>query len=126
VQQASRAAKELGAAFDSLEKERLSPEVVVTSSKNLRMKDRDAVIIDDIISTGGTIAEAAKILKRSGARRIFAACTHPVLSGNALEKMKAAGVEAVVGTNTIENSHSLVSVAPAVVEGLKQGSLEFY
>jgi ribose-phosphate pyrophosphokinase len=126
VQQASRAAKELGASFDSLQKERLSPEVVVTSGKDLRMRDRDAVIIDDIISTGGTIAEAAKILKKSGARRIFAACTHPVLSGNALEKMKAAGVEAVVGTNTIENSHSLVSVAPVIVDGLRQGSLEFY
>ncbi|MEM1981540.1 MAG: ribose-phosphate diphosphokinase [Candidatus Hadarchaeales archaeon] len=123
AQQASRAAKELGASFDSLEKERITPELVVTSSKELRVKDRDAVIIDDIISTGGTIAEAAKILKKEGARRIFAACTHPVLSGNALEKMKAAGVEGVVGTNTIENSHIFVSVAPVIVEGLRQSVL---
>lgn len=123
VQQASRAARELGASFDSLEKERLTPELVVTSGKELQVKDRDAVIIDDIISTGGTIAEAAKILKRCGARRIFAACTHPVLSGNALQKMMDAGVERVVGTNTIENSHSVVSVAPAIVEGLRQSRL---
>jgi len=126
AKQASLAARELGASYDSLEKERLSPELVVTSEKRLQVKDRDAVIIDDIISTGGTIVEAAKILKKSGARRIFAACTHPVLSANALERMKAAGVEAVVGTNTIENSHSLVSVAPIIAEGLRQSSLEVY
>ncbi len=123
VKQASSAAKELEASFDCLKKERLTPNQVVTSEKSLDVERRDVVIIDDIISTGGTIVEAAKILKNKGVGRIFAACTHAVLAENAFGRMASVGVERVVGTDTIETPWSTVSVAPVVVEALmKRGS----
>jgi len=61
----------------------------------------DIVILDDMISTGGTITQAAEALKEAGARRIVAAATHPVFAGDALEKLEASAIEEVVVLNTI-------------------------
>jgi len=80
---------------------------------------RDAIIVDDIISTGGSIQKACIQLKKSGANRVIAACTHPVLVGDALEKMHNAGVDEVIGTNTIPQSVSKVDVSSAIAEHFK-------
>ena len=65
------------------------------------VKDKTAVILDDIIDTAGTLRAAAETVKDEGARRVFAAATHAVLSGNAFENLDAAGFEQVVVTDTI-------------------------
>ncbi len=65
------------------------------------VKGSDIVILDDLISTAGTITQAAQALKKAGANRIVAAATHPVFSGNALERLKDSCIEEVIVTNSI-------------------------
>lgn len=64
--------------------------------------DRDCIIIDDIIATGSTICHAASALKAQGARKIYAYCTHPVLSGDALEKLYNSNNDEITLTDSIE------------------------
>ncbi len=104
---------------DYLEKIRISPEKVQTKPKNLDVDGRDAVIIDDIISTGGTIVNACGILREHGARRIVVSCVHPVLVEDALLKIFAAKADDVVGTDTLKSEVSRISVASLVADALK-------
>ncbi len=66
------------------------------------VKDTVALMIDDIVDTAGSLCEGAKALKRLGAKVVFAACTHPVLSKNAVEKIDNSDIEQLVVTDTIE------------------------
>lgn len=116
---ARRAAAEISATYDYLEKTRLTPTEVATKTKHLNVAARDIVIVDDIISTGGTVVEAAKILKKQKARKVYAACTHPVLVGKALRRILAAGVKKVIATDTIEHKTSVISVAPLIAEAIR-------
>ncbi len=104
---------------DYLEKIRISPEVVETKPKNLDVEDREVVIIDDIISTGGTIVNAAKLLQELGARKVVVGCVHPVLVEDALLKIFAAGVEDVFATDTLRSDVSSISVAKLIAGYLK-------
>lgn len=65
------------------------------------VSQRDCILIDDIIDTGGTLCKAAEALKNHGANRVFAYATHPVFSGNALEIIAASAIDEVVVTDTI-------------------------
>ena len=116
---ARRAAAELAVEYDYLEKTRLTPTKVLTKPKRLDVAGRDVVIIDDIICTGGTVVDAAKVLKKQKARKIYAACTHPVLVNNALKKISAAGVRKVIATDTIEHKTSTISVAPLIAGAIR-------
>jgi ribose-phosphate pyrophosphokinase len=91
-------------------RDRFTGEVSVRET-SLPVDGRDVVLVDDIISTGGSMCRAAELLKRSGARNIYAACTHPLLVGDALERLKAAGIREVVGTNTIPSPVSRIDVS---------------
>ncbi|ADC69253.1 ribose-phosphate pyrophosphokinase [Methanocaldococcus sp. FS406-22] len=113
---AKTASKILNAEYDYLEKTRLSPTEIQIAPKTLDANGRDVLIVDDIISTGGTMATAVKLLKEQGAKRIIAACVHPVLIGDALNKLYSAGVEEVVGTDTYLSEVSKVSVAEIIVD----------
>ena len=108
-----------GCEFDYLEKRRISAEKVEIKPKSLDVKGRDVVIVDDIISTGGTIVEATKVLKNLGAKSVECACVHAVLAGDALNRLFNAGVKRVIATDTIEKSISAISVADAIVSALK-------
>ncbi len=105
---------------DHLEKIRISPEKVETKPKNLDVAEREVAIIDDIISTGGTIVSAAKILRDLGASKVVVGCVHPVLVEDALLKIFAAGVDDVFATDTLKSSVSNISVAPLVAGCLKR------
>ncbi|HEV2118601.1 MAG TPA: ribose-phosphate diphosphokinase [Candidatus Bathyarchaeia archaeon] len=123
-QWAAVVAKELDAEHTVFRKVRVRKEGM-TSSKvevdagEINLKGRDVVFADDIISTGGTIAEAAKACKKGGAKRIFVVCTHPVLAEGALKRIKTAGVLRVIGTDTYPGPTSKVSVAPVIAAALK-------
>jgi ribose-phosphate pyrophosphokinase len=118
LRHARRVAAEFMADYDYLEKTRITPTKVTVRPKRLNVSKRDVTIVDDIISTGGTVIEAIKMLKKQGAGKIYAACTHPVLVGDALRKILAAGARKVIATDTIEHKTSLVSVAPVIAKAI--------
>jgi ribose-phosphate pyrophosphokinase len=111
----------LGAEYGNFEKsrDRITGAITVKGER-VEVKGRDIVITDDLISTGGTIASASKIVKEEGAKRVIAICTHPLLVGDALSKMKNAGVDEVVGTDTIESEVSKISVAYLIARELSK------
>jgi len=116
---AKEADKVLEGGFDWLRKERdrLTGEIRV-EEKRFNIEGRDVIVFDDIISTGGTIAAAVKMLKRQGARSVYAACAHPLLVGEAQRKIMQGGAEEIVGTDCVPSSVSVVSVAPLIAEAL--------
>ena len=89
------------------------------TGKGLDVKGKTVVIFDDIISTGGTIVGAAKILRELGATHVFTACVHPLLIGDAEKRILDAGVEEIVGTDSVPSGVSKVSLAPLISEELK-------
>ncbi|MEE9585594.1 MAG: ribose-phosphate pyrophosphokinase [Nitrososphaerales archaeon] len=99
-------------------RDRVTGEVKV-KQVNLSIEGRDVIMVDDIISTGGSVQRASVQLKKAGAKRVIAVCTHPVLVAGALEKMRKAGVDEVIGTNTIPSPVSKVDVSPAIAEHFK-------
>ncbi|MBT8172114.1 ribose-phosphate diphosphokinase [Candidatus Bathyarchaeota archaeon] len=101
------------------ERDRYTGEIQV-EEKNLNVKGLDVIVFDDIISTGGTIARAIKMLKNQGARRVFAACVHPLLIGDAKNKILNSGAEEIVGTDSIASSIKSVSLAPMISEALSR------
>ena len=114
VAMAKNAASHLDAEFDYLEKTRLSGTEVSMTPKEIMVAGRDAVIFDDMIATGGTMATAISLLRKQGAKRVFLAAVHPVLTGNAVLKLCRSGVEAVIAADTLDKAVSTVSVAPLI------------
>jgi ribose-phosphate pyrophosphokinase len=86
---------------------------------NIDVKDKTAIIFDDIISTGGTIVGAAKILRELGATRVFAACVHPLLIGDAEKRILDAGIMEIVGTDSVSGNTSKVTLAPLLAKELQ-------
>lgn len=118
------AAETIGAEYDYLEKQRISDREVVIKPKKLNVKGREVLIVDDIVSTGGTMVRAIEVIKREGAKRIITACTHPVLVEDALTKILMAGAEALIGTDTIPSPVSVVSVAPIIARNIREKLLK--
>jgi len=105
---------------DHLEKTRISGDEVRMAPRTLSAEGRPVVIVDDIISTGATIATAAAMLREQGACDVFAACVHGVLTGGAFSRLKAAGIKDVVCSDTIERGCSRYSAAGRISETLSQ------
>ena len=120
VGRAKRASEILGCESDFLEKVRISDEIVEMKTKRIDVKDKTVAIIDDIISTGGTMAKAVEEMKKQGAKKIYVACTHGLFIGNAIDKIEKAGASEVISTDTIENAYSKVKVAPQIATILKE------
>jgi ribose-phosphate pyrophosphokinase len=99
-----------------------SVEVIAISGD---VKGRDCVVVEDIITTGGTVSKLATALRRQGANRVIIAATHPVLSGDAIERLRKADVEEVIVTDTVPISPEkmdgrikVLSVAPLLAEAI--------
>ncbi|MBI1934985.1 ribose-phosphate diphosphokinase [Candidatus Woesearchaeota archaeon] len=94
-----------------LKKKRYSSyHVEVKLNKKIDLKGKNVVIVDDIISTGHTILETAKQLRKLGAGKIYCICVHGIFVNGALEKLKKAGIK-VVSTNTIPNKVERIDVS---------------
>src|SRR5256885_4868157 len=106
-----------GAPWDSLEKERIDSYTVRITPKKLPVKGKSVAIVDDVISTGGTIATAAKELRAQGARRVIAACVHGLFVDNAEANLKVC--DDVIATDTIQSPHTKVSVAPEFAAAIR-------
>jgi ribose-phosphate pyrophosphokinase len=110
---AKRVADVAGCDADFLVKERLDGDKVSITPKSLDVNGKHVAIVDDIISTGGTIIKAAEQLKIQGAKKIVAACTHGVFANNALDRIRLA-VDEIYSTDTIENPTTAITVAPQI------------
>ncbi|RLE50790.1 MAG: ribose-phosphate diphosphokinase [Candidatus Methanomethylicota archaeon] len=119
----SKVSEILKADYVIFEKERLSPtEVLLTSQISVDLRGKTALIVDDVISTGTTIAEAVKMSFNLGASKVYAACVHPLLTGSALNKIMSAGAATVVGTDSVDSSISVISLSPLLSEALQRWS----
>ncbi len=94
-------AKRLGANLAIVDKRRISADESEVMNIIGEVGKSDIVILDDIISTAGTITQAAEVLREAGARKIIAAATHAVFSADALERLEASPIEEVIVTNSI-------------------------
>ena len=110
----------LGGEAGSLEKtrDRYTGQTSQTG-KHLNVKNKTVIIFDDIISTGGTIVGATKILEEQGAKHVYTACVHGLLIGDAEKRILDAGVEEIVATDSIPSKNSKVTLAPLVSQALK-------
>ena len=91
------------------------------------VKDKQAVIFDDEVDTAGSMIETARILEDFGAREIYAGCTHGVLSGPAIERIKNSPIKELVVTNTVPiqeekriDKITILSMAPLFAEAIKR------
>ncbi len=112
-------ARRLDIDFDYLEKIREGPGKIKMKKKDLNVKEKNIILVDDIIDSGGTIIRAADILFSEGAIRIIASCIHPVLSKDAVSKILASNISDIIATNSIEREVSKVSLAPLIAKELK-------
>jgi ribose-phosphate pyrophosphokinase len=101
VKLAEKFRDKIGADLAVLTKERPAQQVAEISYVIGEVEGKTAVLVDDMIDTGGTLKAAAQTVRDAGAKRIFVAATHPVLSGNAFENLASSGFEEIVVTDTI-------------------------
>ena len=110
----------LNTSFITLKKSRnrKTGKVVIQSSK-VDVRDKDLILVDDIISTGGSIIKAAQFLKRQKCKRVFVACTHGLFVGDAEKRIKKAGVSRIISTNTIPRNTSKVDVSGVIADSIR-------
>lgn len=124
VERAKEFAQAINASYDYLVKKRdpITGDITL-EPKRVSVEGREVVIVDDIISTGGTIAKAAQMLLDQGAKSIRVVAAHALMVGNALEKIKNAGVSRVYAANTLPKIESglieYIDVAPIVADALR-------
>jgi ribose-phosphate pyrophosphokinase len=101
VERARAFAKRLNASLAIIDKRRDSPNVSQVMNIIGDVQGLVAVLLDDIVDTGGTLVRAAYALTEKGAKKIYACCTHPVLSGQATKGLKQSPIEEIIVTDTI-------------------------
>jgi ribose-phosphate pyrophosphokinase len=101
VVRARALAKQLGSDLAIIDKRRPRANVSEVMHVIGEIEGRNCVIMDDMIDTAGTLVKAAEVLKERGAKRVFAYCTHPILSGPAVDRIANSQLDEVVITNTI-------------------------
>ncbi|MFC1667594.1 ribose-phosphate diphosphokinase, partial [Candidatus Omnitrophota bacterium] len=101
IKMARAYAKRLRAPLAIVDKRRVSGEATEVMNILGDVKGRNAIIIDDLVATASSLVEAAHALKRSGAKEIYAAITHPILSGPAIKRIEASSIKRLIVTNTI-------------------------
>ena len=118
LERAEKIATLMDVDYDYFRKTRLSGTVVEVEEKEMDLKGRNVAIVDDIISTGGTIVEVAKKLKEYGARKVVALATHGLFTNNALPRLKSV-VDDIATADTIENPVSMITMAQEIALTLK-------
>ena len=121
AERARRFAAELGSESVALEKrrDRRTGGVKIVSARLDGVKGRDVVLVDDMISTGGSIIKAAGFLRGQRCKRIFVACTHALLIDGAEKKIRRAGVAEIISTNTVPGATSVVDVSEPIAEAIR-------
>jgi ribose-phosphate pyrophosphokinase len=118
-ERAKEFAKEFNSDYIALKKTRdRKTGKVKIKTKNLEVKNRDLILVDDIISTGGSIIKATQFLKKQKCKRIYVACTHALLMNDAEKKIKKAGVTSIISTNTIPGKTSKVDISKTIAKAI--------
>jgi ribose-phosphate pyrophosphokinase len=127
VERARAIAKRLNAGLAIIDKRRDGPNVAVFMYLIGDVKDKDVVVIDDMIDTAGTLIQAVEAVKREGARRVLACAVHGVLSGPAIKRIESSALEEVVITNSVPLTPDkanpkihVLSVAPLLAEAIRR------
>ena len=113
-------AKEFNSDYIALEKtrDRKTGKVKIKTKNLEEVKNRDLILVDDIISTGGSIIKATQFLKKQKCKRIYVACTHALLMNDAEKKIKKAGVTSIISTNTIPGKTSKVDISKTIAKAI--------
>lgn len=114
LERAKKASEIIGCEFDYMEKTRIDGETIKIKPKSLDAAGKNVAIIDDIISTGGTMAKSIKELKKYGAKKVFVSCTHGLFAGESVKKLISAGCDKIISTDTIVSDYSKVKIAPCI------------
>ncbi len=123
VERARAFAKRLNAGLAIIDKRREGPNVSQAMNIIGEVEGKTAIILDDMVDTAGTLTQAAAALKSRGAVAIHACCTHPVLSGPAIERINESAIDRLVVANTIplndkaENCNKIISLSIAEILG---------
>ena len=129
IKMARAYAKRLGSPLAIVDKRRVSGEdtEVMNILGEEEVKGRNALIIDDLVATAGSLVEAAGVLKKAGAKDIYAAITHPVLSGPAIKRIEKSQIKKLFVTNTIpvedgkrHKKITVLSIGPLLAEAIKR------
>jgi len=104
--------------FLEKQRDRKTGKVKIQSTNFDQIAGRDLILVDDMISTGGSIIKATEFLKKQKCNRVFVACTHALLRNGAEKKIKKVGVTKIISTNTIPGNTSLVDVSGTIVKAI--------
>jgi len=119
-ERAKEFAKELGSEFIALEKKRdRKTGKVQIKTKNLdEVVNRDLILVDDMISTGGSIVKATQFLKKQKCEKVYVACTHALLMNDAEKRIRKAGVTKIISANTIPGKTSIVDISNTIAKAI--------
>ena len=119
-ERAKEFAKELNSDYIALEKtrDRKTGKVKIKTGNLAEVQNRDLILVDDMISTGGSIIKATQFLKKQKCKRIYVACTHALLMNDAENKIKKAGVTSIISTNTIPGKTSKVDISKTIAKAI--------
>ena len=119
-ERAKEFAKEFESGYIALEKkrDRKTGKVQIKTKNAEEVANKDLILVDDMISTGGSIIKATQFLKKQKCRRIFVACTHALLMNNAEKKIRKAGVTRIVSANTIPGKTSIVDISNTLAKAI--------
>lgn len=100
-------------------RDRTTGAVRIDDKLDIEVTGRDMILVDDMISSGGSIVKAAELLRKNGANKVYAMCTHGLLIGDAVQKIKAAGVRDIIATNSVPGEYAKVDLSPAIADSIK-------
>ena len=98
---------------------KVTGDVTIEERLDIDISKRDAIVIDDIISSGGSLIKAAEVLNKKGAGKIYAMCAHALLMNDAAQKIKSAGVKDIISTNSVPSQYAKVDLSPEIALALK-------
>ncbi len=121
-------AKNIGASLAMIDKRRSAPNVAEIMNVIGDVRDKVAVICDDMVDTAGTLTQAAKAIRENGAKAVYACCTHAVLSGPAVKRIEESPLKEIVVSNTIPLTEAaqacgkikVVSLAPLIGDSIRR------
>ncbi|MGH1566087.1 MAG: ribose-phosphate diphosphokinase [Nitrosopumilus sp.] len=117
---AEKFAVELGSEYIALEKnrDRKTGKVQIKTKNTDKVTGRDLILVDDMISTGGSIIKATQFLKKQKCKKVYVACTHALLMNDAEKKIRKVGVTNIVSANTIPGKTSVVDISDIIAKAI--------